>query len=92
MSHGYGAMWVVAAFSVIALAVGIERLIAQWKFVTRARMLGDARFAPWLAAARPPRSLYSVGCPIASKIWRSCGLIEIPSALPDGSLRMNHCS
>jgi biopolymer transport protein ExbB len=42
MSHGYGAMWVVAAFSVIALAVGIERLIAQWKFVTRARMLGDA--------------------------------------------------
>lgn len=41
MNHGGGAMWVVAAFSVIALAVGIERLIAQWKFVTRARMLGD---------------------------------------------------
>jgi biopolymer transport protein ExbB len=34
-------MWVVVAFSVIALAVGIERAIAQWKFVTRARMLGD---------------------------------------------------
>ncbi|HUJ58962.1 MAG TPA: MotA/TolQ/ExbB proton channel family protein [Kofleriaceae bacterium] len=34
-------MWVVIAFSVIALAVAIERLIAQWKFVTRARMLGD---------------------------------------------------
>src|SRR5580693_6413596 len=41
MSHGGGAMWVVVAFSVIALAVGIERLIAQWKFVTRARALGD---------------------------------------------------
>ena len=34
-------MWVVVAFSVIALAVAIERAIAQWKFVTRARMLGD---------------------------------------------------
>ena len=42
MSHGGGAMWVVVAFSVIALAVGIERAIAQWKFVTRARALGDA--------------------------------------------------
>ena len=41
MGHGGGAMWVVVAFSVIALAVGIERAIAQWKFVTRARMLGE---------------------------------------------------
>jgi biopolymer transport protein ExbB/TolQ len=41
MSHGGGAMWVVVAFSVIALAVAIERAIAQWQFVTRARMLGD---------------------------------------------------
>ncbi len=41
MSHGGGAMWVVIAFSVIALAVGIERAIAQWKFVTRARQLGE---------------------------------------------------
>jgi biopolymer transport protein ExbB/TolQ len=41
MSHGGGAMWVVVAFSVVALAVGIERAIAQWKFVTRARLLGD---------------------------------------------------
>ena len=38
MNHGFGAMWVVLAFSVIALAVGIERAIAQWKFVTRARV------------------------------------------------------
>src|SRR5687768_2221399 len=41
MSHGGGAMWVVVAFSVVALAVAIERAIAQWKFVTRARALGD---------------------------------------------------
>lgn len=41
MSHGGGAMWVVVAFSVIALAVGIERAIAQWKFVTHARNLGE---------------------------------------------------
>jgi biopolymer transport protein ExbB/TolQ len=42
MSHGGGAMWVVLGFSVIALAVGIERAIAQWQFVTRARALGEA--------------------------------------------------
>jgi biopolymer transport protein ExbB/TolQ len=41
MNHGLGAMWMVVSFSVIALAVGIERAIAQWKFVTRARALGD---------------------------------------------------
>ena len=41
LSHGGGAMWVVVAFSVIALAVAIERAIAQWKFVTRARSLGE---------------------------------------------------
>jgi biopolymer transport protein ExbB/TolQ len=41
MSHGGGAMWVVVSFSVIALAVAIERGIAQWQFVTRARMLGE---------------------------------------------------
>jgi biopolymer transport protein ExbB/TolQ len=41
MSHGGYAMWVVLAFSVIALAVAIERLIAQWQFVARARQLGD---------------------------------------------------
>src|SRR5512135_2917032 len=41
MSHGGGAMWVVVAFSLTAVAVAIERAIAQWKFVTRARALGD---------------------------------------------------
>ncbi|CAN5788477.1 MotA/TolQ/ExbB proton channel family protein [soil metagenome] len=39
---GYGAMLVVLIFSVIALAVGVERAIAQWSFVNRARDLGEA--------------------------------------------------
>jgi len=42
MQHGGGAMWVVVGFSVIALAVAIERIVAQWQFVTRARALGDS--------------------------------------------------
>src|SRR3954454_23223465 len=41
LNHGGGSMWVVVAFSVVALAVGIERAIAQWKFVTHARALGE---------------------------------------------------
>ena len=41
MSHGGGAMWVVVVFSVIAVAVGIERAIGQWSFVSRARVLGE---------------------------------------------------
>src|SRR5258708_29426711 len=41
LGQGGGAMWVVVGFSVIALAVGIERAIAQWQFVTCARTLGD---------------------------------------------------
>lgn len=41
LSLGYGAMGIVMVFSVTALAVAIERAIAQWKFVTRARSLGD---------------------------------------------------
>jgi len=41
LKEGGGAMGVVLAFSVIALAVAIERAIAQWKFVTRARALGE---------------------------------------------------
>src|SRR5258706_7913635 len=41
MSHGGGAMWVVVGFSVVALAVGVERAIVQWQFVSRARALGD---------------------------------------------------
>jgi len=35
------AKWTILAFSIVAVAVGIERALAQWKFVTRARQLGD---------------------------------------------------
>ena len=41
LSQGFGAMGVVVAFSVTALAVAIERAFVQWKFVSRARSLGD---------------------------------------------------
>jgi biopolymer transport protein ExbB/TolQ len=41
MSHGGYAMWFIVAFSVIALAVAIERAVAQWQFTTRARALAD---------------------------------------------------
>jgi biopolymer transport protein ExbB/TolQ len=41
LSFAAVAFWVILAFSVIALAVAIERAIAQWSFVTRARALGD---------------------------------------------------
>jgi len=45
MNHGgiavVFAKWVVLSFSVVAVAVGIERALAQWKFVTRARALGE---------------------------------------------------
>jgi len=41
LSHGAGAMWVVLAFSVVARTVAIERAFAQWKFVARARSLGE---------------------------------------------------
>ncbi|HEY4183259.1 MAG TPA: MotA/TolQ/ExbB proton channel family protein [Kofleriaceae bacterium] len=39
---GYGSMAVIVVFSIIALAVGIERAIAQWSFVVRANELGEA--------------------------------------------------
>ncbi len=41
MSHGGYAMWFIVAFSVIALAVAIERAIAMWQFTTRAKALAD---------------------------------------------------
>jgi biopolymer transport protein ExbB len=41
LTQGGGALGIVVVFSVGALAVAIERAIAQWKFVTRARSLGD---------------------------------------------------
>lgn len=41
MSHGGYAMWFILAFSVISLAVAVERVIAQWQFTRRARALAD---------------------------------------------------
>jgi biopolymer transport protein ExbB/TolQ len=41
LNHGGYAMWVVLAFSIIAVAVGIERAVAQWKFLTHARALSE---------------------------------------------------
>lgn len=41
LNHGGGSMWVVVAFSVIALAVALERSIAQFKFVARAAALSE---------------------------------------------------
>jgi biopolymer transport protein ExbB/TolQ len=41
MNHGGYAMWFIVAFSVLSVAVGIERAIAQWQFTTRARALAD---------------------------------------------------
>ncbi len=41
MSHGGGAMWLILAFSIIAVGVAVERTIAQFQFTTRARALAD---------------------------------------------------
>ena len=35
-------MWMLLAFSVIAVAVAIERLVVQWRFLDRARLLHDS--------------------------------------------------
>ena len=42
MSHGGGAMWLILAFSVIAVGVAVERTIAQYNFTKRARALADS--------------------------------------------------
>jgi biopolymer transport protein ExbB len=41
MNHGGGALWVILAFSVVAVGVAVERAIAQFQFVGRARALAD---------------------------------------------------
>jgi biopolymer transport protein ExbB/TolQ len=38
--HG-GMMWVLAVFSVVAITIGLERLIVLWKFTEHARDLAD---------------------------------------------------
>jgi biopolymer transport protein ExbB len=42
LKAGSAAMWIIAACSVVALAVAIERAIALWGFAGRARTLADA--------------------------------------------------
>ena len=64
MSHGGYAMWFIVAFSVIALAVAIERAVAQWQFTTRARSLADSAF---LRALRNQRRDGTV-----LRAWNSC--------------------
>ncbi len=55
-THGGGTMWVVVAFSVIALAIAVERAIVQWRVLARARDLTSTVVAQLgrgdLAAAR----------------------------------------
>jgi biopolymer transport protein ExbB/TolQ len=41
MSHGSGAMWLILVFSVLAVGVAVERIIAQFQFTTRARALAQ---------------------------------------------------
>jgi biopolymer transport protein ExbB len=42
LTQGSASMWIIAACSVIALAVAIERAIALWGFVGRARALAES--------------------------------------------------
>lgn len=41
MGHGAGTMWLIFAFSVLAVGVAVERTIAQFQYITRARALAD---------------------------------------------------
>ncbi|MEM9489167.1 MAG: MotA/TolQ/ExbB proton channel family protein [Myxococcota bacterium] len=41
LNGALGTMWVLIAFSVITTAVALERIIAQWNFIGRARALAD---------------------------------------------------
>ncbi len=42
IDNGGVALWFIVALSVIALAVALERAVAQWQFAPRARALADA--------------------------------------------------
>ena len=41
MNHGGGSMWVIAVFSVVAIAVAIERALSQYQFIARAKLLAS---------------------------------------------------
>jgi biopolymer transport protein ExbB len=42
LKTGGVAMWIIALFSVLAVAVAVERALALWRFADRARSLADA--------------------------------------------------
>ena len=42
LKTGGVAMWIIALFSVLAVAVAVERALALWRFTDRARSLADA--------------------------------------------------
>jgi biopolymer transport protein ExbB len=42
LKTGGVAMWIIAFFSVLAVAVAVERALALWRFTDRARSLADA--------------------------------------------------
>jgi biopolymer transport protein ExbB len=42
LENASASMWIIIAFSVIALTVAVERAIALWGFTSRARALADA--------------------------------------------------
>jgi biopolymer transport protein ExbB len=41
MNNGGAALWFIVGLSVVALAVALERAVAQWQFTNRARALAD---------------------------------------------------
>src|SRR4051794_29960908 len=98
LNHGGGAMWVVVSFSVIALAVGIERAIAQWQVVTRARSLGEnvtrclsggpVQERPG-AGARWPAPLAGVFLVGYERFNSGAKLEQVQSAVPRERLRVN---
>jgi biopolymer transport protein ExbB len=42
MDNGGAALWFIVGLSVVALAVALERAVAQWQFTNRARALADS--------------------------------------------------
>jgi len=42
LKTGGAAMWIIAVCSVLAIGVGIERLLALWRFTEKAKSLADA--------------------------------------------------
>ncbi|MCG8423266.1 MAG: MotA/TolQ/ExbB proton channel family protein [Proteobacteria bacterium] len=41
LNGALGTMWVLIGFSVLVMTVALERIVAQWKFMSRARALAD---------------------------------------------------